>query len=76
MIRNISFYLGNKKNIVTNIFLLSILKILIIKKISLEIEKEKKYPTTGHHSFPVRHGITIKKQIPGACIYSPKSRWI
>lgn len=33
MIRNISFYLGNKKNIVTNIFLLSILKILIIKKI-------------------------------------------
>lgn len=33
MIRNISFYLDNKKNIVTNIFLSSILKNLIIKKI-------------------------------------------
>lgn len=33
MIRNISFYLDNKKSIVTNIFLSSILKNLIIKKI-------------------------------------------
>lgn len=33
MIRNISFYLDNEKNIVTNIFLSSILKNLIIKKI-------------------------------------------